>query len=133
MNPSALQACLLREQAHAALTYRLDEELGTHHGLAWSDFVLMALVDGAGGALAAPELATRLGLRRSHFVLQLLPLEKTGLVARTTADDGTRQVTLRPAGRRLLHEARETAESVCASAGAVAPSPSGRGWGEGGS
>ncbi|RYF16132.1 MAG: MarR family transcriptional regulator [Comamonadaceae bacterium] len=129
MNAPALQSCLLRQHAHAALTFRLDEELGTHHGLAWSDFVLLALVDEAGGALATPELATRLGLRRSHFVLQVLPLEKTGLVARTIADDGSRQVALRPAGRRLLREARETAEFVCASAEGVAPSPSGRGLG----
>jgi DNA-binding MarR family transcriptional regulator len=118
MSTSALQACLLRQHAHAALTFRLDEELGTHHGLAWSDFVLLALLDEAGGALAAPELATRLGLRRSHFVLQVLPLEKTGLVERTTREDGSRQIILRPVGRRLLREARDTAASVCEAAGA---------------
>ena len=119
MNTEALRAFLARQHAHAAVTHRLDEELGTHHGLAWSDFVLLDLVDDAGGAMTTQELAARLGVLRSRFVLQLLPLEKTGLVAREAAQDGTRKVVLRSSGRRLLREARETAEGVCREAGAA--------------
>jgi MarR family transcriptional regulator, organic hydroperoxide resistance regulator len=44
----------------------------------------------------------------------LLPLEKTGLVERAADRDGKRRVMLRPQGRLLLHEARETAANACA-------------------
>jgi DNA-binding MarR family transcriptional regulator len=50
----------------------------------------------------------------SHLLLRLLPLEKTGLVERAADGDGKRRVTLRPQGRRLLHEARDTAADACA-------------------
>jgi MarR family transcriptional regulator, organic hydroperoxide resistance regulator len=50
----------------------------------------------------------------SHLLLRLLPLEKTGLVERAADGDGKRRVTLRPQGRRLLHEARDTAAHACA-------------------
>jgi DNA-binding MarR family transcriptional regulator len=113
MSAAALQACLARHQAHAALSFRLDEELGTHHGLAWSDFVLLEALDAAGGSLASAALAQRLGLLRSRLLLQLRPLEKTGVLERIDAPDG-RRVALRPAGRGLLREARETAGAVCA-------------------
>ena len=118
MNTQALQDCLARHHAHAALTFTLDEELGTQHGLAWSDFVLLEAIDAAGGALATTQLAQRLGLRPSPLLLRLLPLEKIGLVARNAHAAGARQVALRPSGRQLLREARETAAAVC---GARAP------------
>jgi DNA-binding MarR family transcriptional regulator len=115
-----LQSCLAwqvdRHLDQAALNFRLDDELGTHHGLSWSDFVLLSVLDGADGAVSSPELADRLGLTPSRLVLQLLPLEKTGLVARDVAADGKRSVTLRASGRRLLRESRETAADVCAEA-----------------
>jgi DNA-binding MarR family transcriptional regulator len=50
----------------------------------------------------------------SHLLLRLLPLEKTGLVERAADGDGKRRVTLRAQGRRLLHEARDTAADACA-------------------
>jgi MarR family transcriptional regulator, organic hydroperoxide resistance regulator len=49
----------------------------------------------------------------SQLLLRLLPLEKTGLVERAADGDGKRRVTLRPQGRRLLHEARHTAADAC--------------------
>ena len=113
---AALQACLERHHAHAAVTGRLDEELGTHHGIAWSDFVLLEALEAAGGAWAPAALAQRMGLTRSRFLLQVLPLEKLGLLARAPAADGQRQLLLRPSGRRLLREARETAAVVCEAA-----------------
>lgn len=113
MNTAALQAHLARHHAHAAATFRLDDELGTLHGIAWADFVLLDALDAAGGSLCGAQLAERLGVTRSHLVLRLLPLEKVGLVARVSRPDGQRQVTLRAPGRGLLREARETAAVVC--------------------
>ncbi|MFC5499290.1 hypothetical protein ACFPOE_17220 [Caenimonas terrae] len=48
-----------------------------------------------------------------RLLLRLLPLEKTGLLERAADGDGKRRVTLRPPGRRLLREARDTAASAC--------------------
>lgn len=116
MNETAQQSCLEwqldRYLDQAALAFQLDEQLGTHHGLSWSDFVLLAVLDRMDGAAPSPELAGRLGLTRARLLLQLLPLEKIGLVARDAPACGKRNVTLRPIGRRLLREARETAADV---------------------
>jgi len=109
----SLDACLARHFAHAALRLRLDEELGNWHGLSWNDYVLLDAL-AADGKWALKPLAARLGLRPSELLLQLLPLEKTGLVAREEGPGGTRRVVLQAGGRRLVREARSTAEAACA-------------------
>ena len=114
MSDADLQACVHRHLEHAAMVFRLDDELGTHHGLSWADFVLLTMLDAAGGAAPATELARTLRTPASHLLLRLLPLEKTGLVERAADGDGKRRVRLRPQGRRLLNEARDTAASACA-------------------
>lgn len=115
MSAEALQACLERHLAHAAMVLGLDEELGSHHGLSWADFVLLTMLDAAGGAAPVSTLARGLRTPASQVLLRLLPLEKTGLVERVAGEDGTRRVTLRPQGRQLLHEARDTAANACSS------------------
>lgn len=113
MSGKALQACLSRHLEHAAAVLVLDDELGTHHGLSWADFVLLMVLDAAGGAAPAKELAHTLCIPASHLLRLLLPLEKIGLVERAANGDGKRRVTLRPQGRRLLYEARDTAATAC--------------------
>lgn len=113
----SLQACLERHFAHAAMRLRLDEELGNWHGLSWEDFVLLAELDAREGSIETAALAARLGLIRSALLLRLLPLEKTGLVAREAAPSGGRRVVLTTGGRRLVREARSTAEAACAPEG----------------
>jgi MarR family transcriptional regulator, organic hydroperoxide resistance regulator len=113
MNKDALQACVQRHLKHAATVFVLDDELGTHHGLSWADFVLLTALDAAGGAAPTKALAQTVCMPASHLLLRLLPLEKTGLVERAADGDGKPRVTLRPPGRRLLNEARETAANVC--------------------
>ena len=103
--------------AHAAMRVRLDEELGNWHGLSWEDFVLLAELDAGDGNVDAAALATRLGLGRSALLLRLLPLEKIGLVAREANAERARCVALRAGGRRLVREARATAEAACALVG----------------
>jgi MarR family transcriptional regulator, organic hydroperoxide resistance regulator len=114
MSEEALRACVDRHLEHAAMVFALDDELGTRHGLSWADFVLLAVLDGAGGAAPPKELARTLRTPASHLLRLLLPLEKTGLVVRASDGDGKRRVTLRPQGRRLLNEARDTAANACA-------------------
>ena len=114
MSEEALQACVHRHLRHAAFAFRLDDELGAHHGLSWADFVLLTVLEAAGGAAPVTALARTLRTPASHLLLRLRPLEKTGLVERVADGDGKRRVTLRPQGRRLLHEARDTAAHACA-------------------
>lgn len=112
MSKEALQACMDRHLQHTALVFVLDDELGTHHGLSWADFVLLTVLDAAGGVAPATELARTLHTPASHLLLRLLPLEKTGLVERAADGDGKRRVTLRQQGRRLLNEASDTAANA---------------------
>ena len=109
-----LDDALARHLAHAAWRHRLDTELGQWHGLAWDDFVLLTALDAAGGAMPTRALASRMGLSASALVLRLLPLEKTGLVARAATPEGVREVILRGPGKRLVAEATDTAQDLCA-------------------
>ena len=111
MNFAPLQSFLRIEQDRAAAAFVLDEELGTHHGLSWADFVLLQALDEQ--PLPQPRLAALLGLRGSKLLMQIRPLEKLGLLSRSVSA-GRIVVALRPAGHRVLREARETAAAVCA-------------------
>lgn len=114
MSEEALQARVDRHLEHAALVFLLDDKLGTHHGLSWADFVMLTMLDAAGGAAPATELARNMFTPASRLLQRLLPLEKIGVVERAADGDGKRLVTLRPQGRRLLYEARDTAANACA-------------------
>lgn len=109
MSEELLESCVARHLAHAAWVSRLDDELGVHHGLSWSDFVLLAVLDAGRVAPLTTELARSLCVPPSRLVQQLLPLEKTGLLERVVGCENKRQVALSPHGRRLLREARRTA------------------------
>ena len=123
MNFDALDTCLALERAHAALAARLDDALGTWHGLDWRDFVLLdVLANAPGERLLLRALAAPLGMGLSGLVRRLAPLEKLGLLGRE-GEGAARMVVLRPGGRRLWNEARDTAGDICA--GALAGVPSG--------
>ena len=74
MNDEALQAYVARHLEHAAMVFMLDDELGTHHGLSWADFVLLTVLDAAGDAAPATALARTWRTAASHLLLRLLPL-----------------------------------------------------------
>jgi DNA-binding MarR family transcriptional regulator len=123
MNRFALAACLAVHQANASLQLKLDDELGTLHGVSWDDFALLsALADAPQGRLPLPSLMRPTGLRPSAIVRRLAPLEKLGWLAREGGGGMSRVVVLLSGGRRVLHEASDTAAEVCATALAqVAP------------
>ena len=114
--------CLAIHRAHASLQLRLDDELGLYHGISFNDFALLNLLAQAeGGRVSIPELVRPMGQPQSAGLRQLILLEKIGLVVREGAK-GDRQAVLRPAGRALVHVARETADSICTEAVAtIAP------------
>lgn len=119
MNFAALDEYLRRERARAAVSLALDEALGVHHGISSSDFVLLQSID-EGATVADSDLARQLGLLRSQLLMRVRPLEKVGLVLRTTDERGRRTLLLSAGGRRVLREARETAAEVCRTSGAGA-------------
>lgn len=114
MNDTALDAHLQRERVHAAVSFRLDDALGTHHGISWSDMVLMQLLDEANVATSLAQMADRLSVLQSELLRRVRPLEKTGLVSHAQGGADKRAMFLSDAGRRRLAEARETAARVCA-------------------
>lgn len=116
----ALSLSLAISRAHASLQQVLDERLGRWHGLGYADFRLLgALADAPQGRLLTLQLAAALHLAPSTLVRQLMPLEKTGLVAREAG-----AVHLRPAARRLHAEATQTAGAACGQAlAAIGTSP----------
>ncbi|AOW13743.1 hypothetical protein LPB72_02115 [Hydrogenophaga crassostreae] len=108
--------CLALHRANASLHLRLDEELGTHHGIGFNDFALLSLLAQADGNRAAlPALTRPLGQQQSAVLRQLIALEKIGLVERI-GNAGQRHAVLRPAGRALVNIACETVDRVCAPA-----------------
>lgn len=111
-----LDFCLALHRAHASLQLKLDDELGIHHGISFTDFALLNLLAQAdGGRVNIPELVRPLGQPQSSVLRQLIVLEKIGLVVREGAN-GFRQAVLRPVGRALVNAARETADSICTEA-----------------
>ncbi|MEO8022319.1 AsnC family transcriptional regulator [Polaromonas sp.] len=110
MKSSALDDCLRVSLAHASLTLKLDDILGTFHGMSLGDFILLRLLSEAeGGRLSLAGLVRPLGVRMSAVLRQLAPLEKTGYLQREPG----RMVVLRPAGRAQVTEAAVTAEDIC--------------------
>lgn len=112
MSSAALEAYLDGERRRAAIAFALDEELGIHHGLSSSDFVLLHSLDDS-APMAEAALARMLGELRSRLLMRIRPLEKIGVVTRSVDASGGRSVALSAGGRRLLVEARGTAAEVC--------------------
>ena len=117
-----LDFCLALQRAHASLQLKLDEELGTYHGISFSDFVLLDLLaQTENGRVRIAELVHPLGQPQSAVLRQLIVLEKIGLVTRD-GTSGDRYAVLRPVGHALVNAAHETASSICTEAVAsIAP------------
>ncbi|MES2743501.1 MAG: MarR family transcriptional regulator [Pseudomonadota bacterium] len=112
-----LDLCLTLSHAHASLTLKLDDVLGTLHGLSYNDFLLLTLLSRAeDGRMAVADLVRPLGVQLSAVTRQLVLLEKTGLAQREpeVAADGRRHVAIRSGGKKLLNGATVTAAAVCA-------------------
>ncbi len=113
---AALAFCLRLARAQATVVRRLDTVLGGHHGLSFGDFMLLHHLSKApGGRLRRVDLAERQGLTASGVTRTLLPMEKTGLIARL-ADERDARVgfaAITPAGHELLDHALLTARETC--------------------
>lgn len=111
----ALEFCFRLNRAYASLTRRLDNALGSYHGLSFGDFMVLASLSRApGGRLRRVDLAERLGLTASGVTRALIPLEKIGLVKRQPDERDARigYAVLTLAGAKLLANAAASAELV---------------------
>jgi len=112
---AALEFCLRLARAYAVVTRRLDNVLGSIHGLSFGDFmVLYHLQRAPGMRLRRIDLAERLGLTASGVTRTLLPLEKLGLVTRQAdaRDARVGYAVLTKPGQRRLTDAMASAESI---------------------
>ncbi|MBP7354048.1 MarR family winged helix-turn-helix transcriptional regulator [Comamonas sp. UBA7528] len=110
MSAGALHFGATLHRAQSVLQQRLDERLGDWHGLSLDGYHLLQALEAPPG-LTLPALARALLQPAAATLRQVLPMEKTGLLERA---DG--MVRLRPAGRQLLVEARQTVEATYARA-----------------
>jgi DNA-binding MarR family transcriptional regulator len=107
-----LSPTLRQHRQLARQVQRLDDELGLHHGLSWSDLLLLDALHEAGGRMPARQAAAAMGRSPAGLLRQVLPLEKIGLVQRARDGSGSAQLILAAGGARRLREARDTAQAV---------------------
>lgn len=111
----SLEFCLRLTRAYATLTRRLDNKLGSVHGLSFGDFMILYNLGRAPGKkLRRIDLAERLGLTASGVTRSLLPLEKLLLVDRQTDPRDARvgYALLTDAGQQLLNYALVTLQPI---------------------
>ena len=112
---SATEWCLRLARAQAVLTRRLDNALGGHHGISFSDYQMLYHLSRAPGArLRRIELAERLGLTASGVTRNLLPLEKIGLVTRQSDPRDARVgfAVVTATGQELMNNATTVVDSI---------------------
>jgi DNA-binding MarR family transcriptional regulator len=117
MNDAPLAALLRLARSHAAVTRKLDADLGSHHGLAFAELRLLQVLATASHARLRPtDLAAELEITGSGVTRAVLPLEKRGIVRRERDPEDARssRVVLTPAGRTLVAEALRTAAETAA-------------------
>jgi DNA-binding MarR family transcriptional regulator len=124
IQPSSLEFCMRLARAHAVLTRRLDNRLSSVHGLSFGDFMVLYYLHRAEGKrLRRIDLAERMGLTASGVTRTLLPMEKSGLVARQPDPRDARvgYAILTASGQDLLTHALVSAEAVCREAIQLVP------------
>ena len=117
MDHPQLDAALQLARAHGRASKALDFALGSHHGIGASDYALLTALAAAPQERAKPvDLARRLSLTASGVTRALLPLEKIGIIERHKDERDARvsYAALTAAGRRVVEEARVTAELTAA-------------------
>jgi DNA-binding MarR family transcriptional regulator len=115
MTHPSFAAVLHLLRANARLEERFAGELGSVHGLALKEALLLMHLEHAPGLrLSRIELSKRLHISPSTVTRMTLPLEKLGVVGRQSDPRDARlaYVALTEAGRRLIGEARQTLERL---------------------
>ena len=115
MSSAALSAVLALLRAHARIEEQFGNALGSIHGLALKELLLlMHLAAAPKTRLSRIDLAKRLHVSASTVTRMTAPLEKLGMVGRQSdaRDARLAYVVLTPAGKRLVTDARATLERM---------------------
>ncbi len=113
MSAPALTSVLALLRAHARIEEQFGNALGSIHGLALKELLLlMHLAAAPKQRLSRIDLAKRLHVSASTVTRMSAPLEKLGMVGRQAdaRDARLAYVVLTPAGQRLVKDARATLE-----------------------
>jgi DNA-binding MarR family transcriptional regulator len=117
MSNTSFSAVMNLLRIHAQLTERFGAALGSIHGLALNEvLLLMHLERVPGQRLSRVDLARRLSVSPSTVTRMAAPLEKLRLVGREADKRDARlaYVVLTAAGQRLVGDARNTLEELSA-------------------
>ncbi len=118
MDTTALRTALNLSLARTHVLRSMEVPL-SQHGIGFSDLaLLLELRNAPGGSMRRVELASSLGVTPSGVARQLGPLERIGLVSRTSHPRDARLalVVLTETGARIADEAEVTAEWAAAEA-----------------
>ena len=113
MSRPSLSAVLALLRAHARIEEQFGNALGSVHGLALKELLLLMHLAAAPKArLSRIELARRLHVSASTVTRMTQPMEKLGMVGRQADPRDARlaYVVLTAAGQRLVTDARATLE-----------------------
>ena len=115
MSEQTLSAVLRLLQVFAALENRFSANLGSVHGLALNDVLLLMNLDRAPlGRMRRVDLAAALAMSQSSVTRMTAPLEKIGLVSRDTDPRDARvvYVVLTETGRERVRESVATLDHL---------------------
>lgn len=115
MTDHTLSAVLRLLRVQAALDARFSATLGSIHGLALNEVLLLMNLDQAPlGRMRRVDLAAALAISQSSVTRMTAPLEKVGLVAREADPRDARvgYVALTDAGRQRVQEAIATLDQL---------------------
>ncbi|HZZ00816.1 MAG TPA: MarR family transcriptional regulator [Candidatus Baltobacteraceae bacterium] len=117
MESAPFEAVLRLATTNARIVRELETRIGGHHGLGFSELrLLRALADAPEQRLRPTDLAADLEITASGVTRAILPLEKRGIVKRSSDPQDARssRVTLTAAGRVLVEQASATASESTA-------------------
>ena len=115
MSRPSLSAVLALLRAHARIEEQFGNALGSVHGLALKELLLLMHLAAAPKArLSRIELARRLHVSASTVTRMTQPMEKLGMVGRQSDPRDARlaYVVLTSAGQRLVKDSRATLERL---------------------
>jgi DNA-binding MarR family transcriptional regulator len=115
MSNASLSSVLALLRAHARIEEQFGNALGSIHGLALKELLLLMHLEHAPKLrLSRIDLAKRLHVSASTVTRMTLPLEKLGMVGRQSDPRDARlaYVVLTSAGQRLVKDSRATLERL---------------------
>ena len=117
MDSAPFEALLRLAATNARIVREVETRIGGHHGLGFSELrLLRALAAAPDHQLRPTDLAAELEITASGVTRAILPLEKRGIVKRSSDPQDARasRISLTAAGQTLANQASTTAAETAA-------------------